>query len=246
MIISHSRKFIFIKTLKTGGTSLEQVLWRHCGPGDVLTPMVPPDEQKRALAAGLVPQNYTRPIRDLPARQKLRAVLRGKRSPLYFEHSPAWEVRRHVAPEIWNSYYKFCVVRHPFDRAVSRYYYTVNWELKRRRPEVWDRGDIGQFIRYNPHFINENWGLYTAKDKVILDKVVKYEDLETGLAEVSARIGLRDNLYDEMRNVRTKTGDRPKGARAEEVLDAEQRALVAALCVKEMKAFGYRDLVAAE
>jgi hypothetical protein len=34
MIISLARKFIFIKTLKTGGTSLEEVLRRHCGKDD--------------------------------------------------------------------------------------------------------------------------------------------------------------------------------------------------------------------
>ena len=39
MIVSHSRKFIFLKTRKTAGTSLEIALSKYCGPEDVLAPI---------------------------------------------------------------------------------------------------------------------------------------------------------------------------------------------------------------
>ena len=42
MIISHARSFIFIKTRKTAGTSVEVYLSQHCGPEDVITPIQPP------------------------------------------------------------------------------------------------------------------------------------------------------------------------------------------------------------
>ena len=42
MIISHKYRFIFVKTRKTAGTSVEAYLSQHCGDSDVLTPIHPP------------------------------------------------------------------------------------------------------------------------------------------------------------------------------------------------------------
>ena len=53
MIISHSRKFIFIKTFKTGGSSLEIALSKYCGKGDILTELDPPEEALRRERYGI-------------------------------------------------------------------------------------------------------------------------------------------------------------------------------------------------
>jgi hypothetical protein len=37
VIVSHEHRFIFLKSQKTGGTSLELALSRVCGPEDVIT-----------------------------------------------------------------------------------------------------------------------------------------------------------------------------------------------------------------
>ena len=48
MIISHEHKFIFLKTRKTAGTSIELALSGLCGPDDIITPISPNDEPLRA------------------------------------------------------------------------------------------------------------------------------------------------------------------------------------------------------
>ena len=37
MIISHKHKFIFLKTIKTAGTSIQAALEEHCGKDDIIT-----------------------------------------------------------------------------------------------------------------------------------------------------------------------------------------------------------------
>jgi hypothetical protein len=93
MIISHKHRFIFIKNLKTAGTSLEVYIARFCGPEDVITSLIPPEE-------GHQPQNDAG----------------------YFNLISAADVRQKVGPEIWNSYYKFCLERNPWDKTLAYYY----------------------------------------------------------------------------------------------------------------------------
>ena len=56
MIVSHEHKFIFLKTKKTAGTSIELALTELCGPEDVITPLTEIDEARRANGRG--PQNW--------------------------------------------------------------------------------------------------------------------------------------------------------------------------------------------
>ena len=44
-IVSHKFGFIFCKTRKTAGTSLEVYLGRRCGPEDIVTPILPPNPE---------------------------------------------------------------------------------------------------------------------------------------------------------------------------------------------------------
>ena len=62
MIISHKYKFIFLKTSKTAGTSIEIALSKFCEGDDIITPISPKDEDIRQNLGYLGPQNYTRII----------------------------------------------------------------------------------------------------------------------------------------------------------------------------------------
>jgi hypothetical protein len=92
VIISHKYRFIFVKTFKTAGTSIEVFLSRHCGPLDVLTPVIPHVEPHQ-------PQNHDG----------------------FFNHMTAAEIRGAIGPE-WDDYFKFCVERNPWDKTLSYYH----------------------------------------------------------------------------------------------------------------------------
>jgi hypothetical protein len=61
MIASFSRNFIFLKTRKTGGTSIEMALAPHCAPGDIVTPLAPSDERARIAGGAIQARNYADP-----------------------------------------------------------------------------------------------------------------------------------------------------------------------------------------
>ena len=55
MIASHAHRFVFVKTRKTAGTSLEIALSRHCGPDDIVTRISPADEELPRRRRGSAP-----------------------------------------------------------------------------------------------------------------------------------------------------------------------------------------------
>jgi hypothetical protein len=237
VIISHSRRFIFVKTSKTAGSSLELALSLHCADGDVLTPLLPPEDALRARIGGVPPQNFGRPARGVAGR--LRQVLRRRSRPRFHQHMEAWQIKREVGEEVWNDYFTFAVVRNPFDRLVRTFYFADRWNRDHNIKQHYEYGNFDQFIRYNPDTINDNWRIYTQDDRPLVDFLVRYEALEHDLGHVSERIGLDHNLYDDMKSMQAKAGVRPSGAKPETLLDDRHRALVSILCEKEIQLIGY-------
>ena len=121
MIISHQHKFIFIKTAKTAGTSIEVFLSRWCGKEDIVTPIRPPIE-------GHQPRNHEQLVdprtgllwRPEGLHRALRNVF--ERRQKFYNHMPAWLVQQRIPARVWNSYFKFCVERNPWDKVLSHYH----------------------------------------------------------------------------------------------------------------------------
>ena len=243
MIVSHSRKFIFLKTRKTAGTSLEIALSKYCGPEDVLAP-INYDEDMRRQVSGRGKQNYARPFLKLSPIQMYRKLRRGEEVQIFTEHMTGVAAMKRLSPEVWNSYFKFTIVRNPFDRMLSRYFWTMKARPDNR--EDWKIETLDQFLRYKADCVNENWLIYTRADELLVDDVVHFESFEADLARISPRLGLDHNLFEDMKSIHAKGNFRPEdGAKKADkkkpaaVIGPNERAIIERLCAREIEAFRY-------
>jgi hypothetical protein len=230
VIVSHRHRFVFVKTRKTGGTSVEISLSRYCGPDDVITPIVPEDEALRTEGPG--PQNWDRPARwrevDWRSRQDLGHLRRGRmpRRPVLRNHSTAARAIEVIGREAWDEYATFAFARNPWDAVVSRLF----WERQRRgRPDLTVDDVIEMF---DPAF---NWSAYTIDDEVVVDRVYDFRQLHEGVAEVTALVGIEWDGW--LPHAKAATGR--SGASYRDVLEPRHVELIAERCAREIAYMGY-------
>tara|TARA_B100000614_G_scaffold245805_1_gene251221 strand:+ start:213 stop:908 length:696 start_codon:yes stop_codon:yes gene_type:complete len=181
MIISHERKFIFIKTEKTAGTSIEIALSKYCGPRDIITPVSPEDEKIRASLGYLGPQNHRVPLRLWNFRQWRKACLR-LQWPTFHSHSDARTIRRFLGDTLWKDYFKFCFERNPWDKVISWYH----WNCRNSN----DRPQIDDFVKSQQGKKVKGFDLYTIDNRVVVDSVYRFEDLNGAMADIAETISL--------------------------------------------------------
>ena len=235
MIISKKHRFIFIKSIKTASTSVEIFLSRFAGVEDIITYLPPPDEAMRQKIGARGPQNcFNSPIKRIGN----RFLGQSRHDSRYqFHHNMnASQLRRLLRIE-WNSYLKFTIVRNPFDRAISKFFNDHKNEAIRRQQEVRPHlnSKINDYICALPDTDLTNWHLYTHEDKVIVDEVVRYENLEQDLARVLGNLGLSEPV--ELPHA--KGAWRLDRSHYSQVLNSDARIRIESAAFQEIAAFGY-------
>lgn len=193
MIISNSKKYIFVHLTKCGGTSVthaleEKIIWNDiiCGR-----------------------TNFGRSMK----------AAWGERWGIG-THASAQEIANLVGEEVWSEYFIFSFVRHPFKRVLSRYSWTeeqvqkLGWRRYARHVHSqWDYGiwewntvqaylDTSSFSEYLRHpamdevFSNRTQAqsLSDNQGALMVDYVGKVEHMSSDFAEVCRRIGISADL----------------------------------------------------
>jgi hypothetical protein len=182
MIVSHRYKFIFIKTHKTAGSSMESALGPLCGLQDIITPM----ESNWNTA---IPKNFhdQHLLAKTYAKSRLLRKCIHRHSKLigswYYEHMPASRVRELIGEEIWNSYHKFCYERNPWAKVVSYY----NWKKNGQNRSM---PSFREYVLNKSHRLPLDARLYFDEEQCIVDEVLDYESFQTSFPLLCQRLDI--------------------------------------------------------
>lgn len=164
-MISPEHRCIFIHIPKTGGTSLENLIW-------------PAEQHDEAhLARGFVDEFHN------------------KYQTGSLKHLLARQVRQAVGSAVFDACFKFAFVRNPWDRAVSQYAYMATRPDLRRYAGLpdgacfktyLDRIGRRRHVQWEPqiHFLVDDEG------RSLVDAIGRFEHFERDALRVLAAIGL--------------------------------------------------------
>lgn len=231
MIISHTHKFIFIKSFKTAGTSVEAALSNYCSGNDVVTP--------------LNDYRHNRDENDKFIHQSMNAEEFIQLKLPNLQHVDALTIKNRVPPEVWDSYFKFSIVRNPWDRVVSFFFWA-----KRRDPALSPRKRFYNYLGvpfdelvqlkklFSEYVKSADWldndSFYTIDDQFCVDYVIRYERLVEDFNEVCKRLGLPDITLP-----RLKTGIRQQRYHYSDFFDEESKAIVSERHKNDIRLFSY-------
>ena len=245
MLVSHRKQFIFLRTSKCASTSVELFLEPWCfAEGEYRA------SSERSLT--ITPQGVVAPRHDVGAGREPEAG--------YSSHMPARSLKPLLGSELWERYTKITIVRNPFDRMISMFYWQrgglqrssplMRWRRRvaalRGRGMVIDRlredGDVAQFREWvRRGGCIDDTHIYLLDGQVCADVCLRYERLAEDLEALCARL---DIPFDPDRLGHHKSEHRDRRFDVRDFYDAETEQRVRQTFAAELERFGY-DLPAA-
>jgi hypothetical protein len=231
MLISHRHRFIYTKTSKTASTSVESYFEPFCMPEG--TWQQSHERQAMETEAGVV-------------------GFRGENSKgqKWHGHMAAAQIRDQIGKEIWDNYFKFCVIRDPFDKAVSAFHFAEHMQDRRSGLQKL-LVHIKRFFRgASPEKRFRKWvargrfkddrNKYMIDGEVCVDYFIRFEALDEGIRHVCDHLGLP---YEPERLPGFKKGIRPQGRDLTDYYDKATARRIAKQFAWEIETFGYQPPV---
>jgi hypothetical protein len=225
VLVSHVKKFIYLKTVKTAGTSVEIFFEEFCTPKPRTYAVGQHHARTRVSKFGIV-----------GTRGNLDKLLF---KPKFYNHMPANELKQRLGDNVWQSYFKFAVCRNPFDALVSQF-----WFFNRSRNlELRGLGSTKVFLEFRNWLSeprnNPNSHIYLLDGVSAVDMFIRYENLTEDISSVCQTLGISKDVS----NLQAfNSGIRPNSLHfgaVEEYYDEASIELVKALYPFELGQLGY-------
>jgi hypothetical protein len=176
MLVSHMKKFIFLKTVKTGSTSTEIFLQDQCvAPGTYrdLSEINEWLEKPLISEFGIV----------------------GSRGPTahinnnFFNHMHGSQIRNEIGSDIWQEYFKVANIRNPWSKVISHFFYAgISREINPKNLSQLELRKLASehALNYN---IEEVECFFKAPVES-MDFYIRFENLADDMRFLSLRLGI--------------------------------------------------------
>ncbi len=168
MIISHSKKFIFIHIYKVAGTSIRKVLQPFAASNR----------------------------KDFTLLTSFKFFLGGRWtffSSFSSDHLKAKQIKKLISPEVYDSCYKFSFVRNPWDWQVSLFHFMLQDETHPQHKLINKMNSFEEYIEWrvaNAVELQKEF-LYDEKGNLLVDYVGKFENLQEDFNLICEKLNLQ-------------------------------------------------------
>ena len=210
MLVSHSHRFVYLKTHKAAGSSIYRLLERFCAPPAFL------ESSARATSAVHISAHgvWARLVDSQPTTYRPHGQ-HGLQ-----DHSQL-QILHAMLPEAFHRYHKIAAIRHPYDKVASAFFFRL-WNSYQKAPREnplaaqLSRAELtARFSAYvTPQPIvstgRNDYRYFFYQDRFCVDSVLRYEHLHADLQALNERLGLgldvRASLPHDKRRIQDRAG----------------------------------------
>jgi hypothetical protein len=222
-MVSHELKCIFIHIPKCGGTSVEVALGHH----------------DRDKVFGNIDHRSVRMIEPVDSMKSISSIenvgeiARRVRYQYLIKHQNTRNIET-VTPEQYREYFKFTIVRNPWDRAYSWYKNVVRGEQNRRRLNIPPSTSFKDFLQAqvgNDALRPQIRWLKNFAGKIELDHIGRFENLEDEFRTICSHLKVESKGLPHYR--------KGSGESYVDSYDTKMISLIADFYRTEIELFGY-------
>jgi len=161
----------------------------------------------------------------------------------WYNHMAAKKIRDLIGENIWNEYFRFTVIRNPFDKLISAFYM---YEKRKQHGRLSKESLINRARCENEIERFRRWvksggkvidrQIYMIDGEVCVDYFIPFEDLAEGIKCICNRLTIP---FEPSRIQRLKAGARPGSVPICEYYDSETEQIVREIYAWEISKFGY-------
>ena len=177
--INHDLKAIFIHVHKTGGTYISYMLHKHYGFKNYY--LRRPDHDSFCL-------NLKKTTKYINYENRLHGVL------MYYKTSPYINKKMNMTSHKWNTYYKFCFIRNPYDKIVSAWNHVNRFNIPFKN--YLNLTNTCNDVEYIHIFMPQCRNIINEKGLIDINYIGKFENLEEDFQTVLRNIGVKNIKHD--------------------------------------------------